>query len=50
MRYELMLPHQIRRAIAELDAADPPPGRPRLPMRERLGRERLLQLNRLLSA
>ncbi|MHA3904593.1 PIN domain-containing protein [Castellaniella sp. WN] len=41
---------QIRRVIAELDAADPPPHRPRLPMRERLGRERLLLLNRLLSA
>jgi hypothetical protein len=41
---------QIRRAIAELEAADPPPGRPRLSMRERLGRERLPLLKRLLWA
>lgn len=39
----------IRREIAELDAADPSPGRTRLPMRERLSRERLLLLGRLLS-
>lgn len=39
----------IRREIAELDAADPSPGRTRRPMRERLSRERLLLLGRLLS-
>ncbi len=41
---------QIHRAITELDAADPPSGRPRVPMRERLVRERLLLLRRLLPA
>lgn len=38
----------IRQALSEIDAADPPPGRPRLPLRERLSRERLYLLNRLL--
>ncbi|MFC4298940.1 PIN domain-containing protein [Castellaniella hirudinis] len=40
---------QIHQAIADIDAVAPPPGRPRVPMRERLGRERMLLLRRLMS-
>ncbi|WP_353172399.1 PIN domain-containing protein [Paracandidimonas soli] len=41
---------RIRSIIDELDAADPPAGLPRLPMKERLGRERLFMLRSLMAA
>ena len=40
---------RLRAIIAELDAAEPPAGLPRLPMTERLRRERLFALRSLWS-